>query len=212
MGRNLDNLKIHAFRGLRDLELEGLGGVNLFVGPNNSGKTSVLEAIAAFSRPLDPQVWVDAVRRREFRLTGSTLVEGLRWLFPQPENLPPEAAFDSATFIEGSGGFAVRESRARGRTAIFVGPAATDWNEELDADLPDDGEQRPGVILDFEVRTASSASNGVVAPIGRSFELVAGRFTKVQGSPTDPAADRRHFAIRPPSRKEPSPPIVGGRT
>ena len=48
----LDRLTIQRFRGLRDLTLSGLGRVNLLVGPNNSGKTSVLEAIALFCQPL----------------------------------------------------------------------------------------------------------------------------------------------------------------
>ena len=44
--RHLDSLTIGAFRGLRDVKLEGLGSVNVLVGDNNSGKTSVLEALA----------------------------------------------------------------------------------------------------------------------------------------------------------------------
>src|ERR1017187_3457775 len=53
----LDRLTIGKFRGLRDLPLDDLGRVNLLVGPNNSGKTSILEAIWIFCRPLDPRVW-----------------------------------------------------------------------------------------------------------------------------------------------------------
>ncbi|MEG4349562.1 AAA family ATPase [Microcoleus sp. LAD1_D3] len=44
--KHLDNLTIHQFRGLRDLTLQDLGQINLLVGANNSGKTSVLEAIS----------------------------------------------------------------------------------------------------------------------------------------------------------------------
>ena len=36
---------IDSFRGIKDLYLENLNNVNLIVGPNNSGKTSLLEAI-----------------------------------------------------------------------------------------------------------------------------------------------------------------------
>jgi AAA15 family ATPase/GTPase len=44
--KHLDNLTIHRFRGLRDLNLQDLGQINILVGGNNSGKTSVLEAIS----------------------------------------------------------------------------------------------------------------------------------------------------------------------
>ena len=41
----LPNLEIRGFRGFRKLEVEPLGRVNLIVGRNNVGKTSVLEAL-----------------------------------------------------------------------------------------------------------------------------------------------------------------------
>jgi AAA15 family ATPase/GTPase len=40
-----DSLKIENFRGLRSFELSKLGKINLLVGANNSGKSSILEAI-----------------------------------------------------------------------------------------------------------------------------------------------------------------------
>ncbi|MDR0835057.1 MAG: AAA family ATPase, partial [Tannerella sp.] len=41
----LDSIKIENFRGFDSLEIEGLSKINLFVGKNNSGKTSILEAL-----------------------------------------------------------------------------------------------------------------------------------------------------------------------
>ena len=41
----LKNVKIENFRGFQSFELQQLGRVNLLVGTNNSGKTSILEAI-----------------------------------------------------------------------------------------------------------------------------------------------------------------------
>ena len=46
MEPHLKTVTIQAFRGLRDLNLGELGQVNLLVGPNTSGKTSVLEALS----------------------------------------------------------------------------------------------------------------------------------------------------------------------
>jgi len=59
--KHLDNLTIHRFRGLRDLALQELGQINLLVGANNSGKTSVLEAISTYCRPLDPLEWLNTL-------------------------------------------------------------------------------------------------------------------------------------------------------
>ncbi|XVJ52215.1 MAG: AAA family ATPase [Vampirovibrio sp.] len=39
-------LEVQHFKGIREMKLEGLGMVNVFVGGNNVGKTSVLQAIA----------------------------------------------------------------------------------------------------------------------------------------------------------------------
>jgi hypothetical protein len=87
----IEHLDITAFRGLRHLKLEKLGRVNLLVGLNDSGKTSVLEAIALMSRPLDPTWWLRLAHQREpaqMPLRRLSRTERLQWLFPpsdQPE-------------------------------------------------------------------------------------------------------------------------------
>ena len=47
--RHFESVSIRRFRGLEHVELEDLGAVNLLVGANGSGKTSVLEAIFLLS-------------------------------------------------------------------------------------------------------------------------------------------------------------------
>lgn len=47
----ITDIKITNFRGIGDLALKGLKRVNLIVGDNNSGKTSLLEAIVAAATP-----------------------------------------------------------------------------------------------------------------------------------------------------------------
>ena len=49
----LGSLQIDSFRGLHNLTIDNLSQVNVFVGANNSGKTSVLEAIKLLSAPDD---------------------------------------------------------------------------------------------------------------------------------------------------------------
>lgn len=49
--KHITGIKIENFRGHRCLELTGFQSVNLIVGPNNAGKTSLLEAITAVAAP-----------------------------------------------------------------------------------------------------------------------------------------------------------------
>ncbi|HEX2690001.1 MAG TPA: ATP-binding protein [Kofleriaceae bacterium] len=62
----LRNLRISGFRGLREFAMSGLGRVNLLVGTNNCGKTSVLESIHMLSVPGSPlPLWQAQLRRGE---------------------------------------------------------------------------------------------------------------------------------------------------
>lgn len=95
--------EIGAFRGLREVALDSLGQINLLVGANNAGKTSVLEALAIFCRPLDMSEWATVARAREVRAlpfrddSVSSASDAIRWMFlsaasrgDYPED-PPEA-------------------------------------------------------------------------------------------------------------------------
>lgn len=61
----LDSLEIRNFRAFRDLKIEHLGRVNLLVGKNNVGKTSLLEAIQLYaSRAATPTFIWEIMRTR----------------------------------------------------------------------------------------------------------------------------------------------------
>jgi len=64
MARHITELEIETFRGVKELKLKDLGDINIFVGDNNSGKTSVLEAIQILC---DPSVYnlMQVARQRE---------------------------------------------------------------------------------------------------------------------------------------------------
>ena len=49
----IENLHVHTFRGIRDLTAEHLNHINLIVGDNNCGKTSVLESLLMLRDPAD---------------------------------------------------------------------------------------------------------------------------------------------------------------
>jgi len=53
-----NSLEINGYRGLKHFEMKGLGRVNLLVGRNNSGKTSVLEAVLILASLANPRnIW-----------------------------------------------------------------------------------------------------------------------------------------------------------
>ena len=52
---SIEKLEIKNFRGIRKCVVEGLSQVNLFIGPNNSGKSTILESIWLISRLLTDQ-------------------------------------------------------------------------------------------------------------------------------------------------------------
>ena len=92
----LDSVKLHGFRGLRHLTLDGLGRVTVLVGENNSGKTSVLEALSILCNPLQPSEWLSMVRRRDFGGLDETRVQSLRWCFHQTGQLAtPDALIEA---------------------------------------------------------------------------------------------------------------------
>ncbi len=61
---NLKNLSIQDFRSFNRFELKNLGRVNLLVGTNNSGKTTVLEAINILMADGDFSAMWSALSRR----------------------------------------------------------------------------------------------------------------------------------------------------
>lgn len=71
----LHDLTIQNYRSFKDFQLDGLARVNLIVGSNNSGKTSLLEAIYLLVNQNKPQCLIDLLDNRgEIALTkASTL-------------------------------------------------------------------------------------------------------------------------------------------
>jgi hypothetical protein len=58
------SIRIQNFRGLGDLRIDDLGRVNLIVGANNVGKTSLLEALWLFQDAGNPSLTIDLARLR----------------------------------------------------------------------------------------------------------------------------------------------------
>jgi predicted ATP-dependent endonuclease of OLD family len=111
---SLKSIAIHKFRGIRDLELKDLGQINLLVGINNSGKTSVLEALSIYCHPLDIRVWLSTARQREqeYRISRTPSLDALQWLFAHDFLLDREKLKAGTISISGSGTFAVKQMKA----------------------------------------------------------------------------------------------------
>lgn len=111
---SLDSITIHKFRGVRDLELKDLGQINLLVGINNSGKTSVLEALSIYCHPLDIRVWLSTARQREqeYRVSRTPSLDALQWLFSHDLFPDREQLKTGAVSIFGSGSFPVKQMKA----------------------------------------------------------------------------------------------------
>ena len=61
----LNSLEIRGFRGFRHLQIERLGRVNLIVGKNNVGKSSLLEALQLYARRGSPTLIWEFLRARD---------------------------------------------------------------------------------------------------------------------------------------------------
>jgi AAA15 family ATPase/GTPase len=61
-----NSLKIKHFRGIENLEINSLGRLNLFVGENNSGKTTILDALFMITNPANPKLIINTNNFRGF--------------------------------------------------------------------------------------------------------------------------------------------------
>lgn len=85
------SLVLENFRGFERLELNDLGQINLLFGPNNSGKTTVLEAVYTHAAGLNFQpFFANAVlRRQEGSLSGPLdMGDKIKTLFHRSEKIP----------------------------------------------------------------------------------------------------------------------------
>lgn len=84
MARHITELGIETFRGVKELQLKDLGDVNIFVGDNNSGKTSVLEAIQIICDPSEYNLMQVARQREKYKMSfrfGLSLFDLFLYLF-----------------------------------------------------------------------------------------------------------------------------------
>jgi len=76
----LKNVEVKSFRKLKNLILEDCGQINLILGKNNCGKTSLLEALFLIIGPTNPRLTFSI---ESFRDLGLTDPDDLRFIFNQ---------------------------------------------------------------------------------------------------------------------------------
>lgn len=146
MTKVFDHLQISGYRGFGTLDLPQLGQVNIFVGDNNSGKTSLLEAISILCNPLDPFQWLGVSQRRLY--LGSALIglrpdiEAVKWIFPQQIDQSINENHQDEIIIRSSGTSPVLEIEAKLEAIYSIGLEINgqeklndDVNSEVDAVL-----------------------------------------------------------------------------
>ena len=84
----IENLTISSFRGIRNLTVEKLGPINLIVGDNNSGKTSVLEALELLAGGGIANIYRTARQRESlYGPNTSSIYEAFISMFPKTEDV-----------------------------------------------------------------------------------------------------------------------------
>ena len=118
----LKRLLIKSHRGIQELSFDELGETSVILGSNNSGKSSILEAVSLLLRPLDPSQWVQLARQRDSDIELASALwsifrfKGILQLDDGPQQSEPLE-------IEGVLG-------AERRTLAARALASEDWNSE----------------------------------------------------------------------------------
>ena len=66
LANHIQQLQIETFRGIKELTIDNLGVVNILVGDNNTGKTTVLEAIQLLCNPSRFNLIKSAIQREKY--------------------------------------------------------------------------------------------------------------------------------------------------
>lgn len=134
----LSQVEISNYRGFKSFRMDGLAPVNLLVGKNNSGKTSILEGIQLLTSGGDPSVLADVAQRR-----GEVL-------FARHE---PSATIDISHFFNGhflstNSSFMIHGDNNFSHVLVRIVEMPDKRDEE--SDLPDSSSGPPAIGLRIE--------------------------------------------------------------
>lgn len=185
----LKSLRIAQFRGLQELKFDGFSRINLLVGANNSGKTSVLDALSIFCRPLDISNWHETARGREVKSARTPATEPFKWLFPQV--LESKLPNPHGIWIYGDGAFPGRRIMAQYDEFQEFGSADSE-RESLsvrETDEEPDAGMNIQVLADYALTLAGQLDNSRVNQNRLEFKLVNNRRNVYPTTVSEPAID-----------------------
>lgn len=172
MSHVFDRLQISGYRALQLVNLSQLGQVNIFVGDNNAGKTSILEAISILCNPLDPFQWLEVSQRRLY-LGRSQLIslrpniEALKWIFSQKIGASNDEIYQAEILIEANGTTPIHQLKAK-LGEIYGSGVEKNNQKSFDKDISSPEEEvsspeidsvRVGLELEIAVNLASAQFN-----------------------------------------------------
>ncbi|GAB4286866.1 MAG: hypothetical protein Fur0025_19770 [Oscillatoriaceae cyanobacterium] len=151
-----DSIEIKGYRGFKKLELSQLGQFNIFVGLNNSGKTSLIEAISILCNPLDPFHWLELAQNRfslgrKFGVRPN--VEALKWVFNRfdaQENDESQGDIIGMLSIAATGKTPILGLEAK-LTAIHRSKWEIENSDTLPEDDPEDESDSVGYGVELQV-------------------------------------------------------------
>ena len=164
----LSKLKLEGYRGFDAYELADLSRVNLLVGPNNCGKTSLLEAVHFLVSEGDSSVLTRTARRRgEVSDTGAEHTRRTR---------PDVSHWFFGRRFEPGRRFRLSAEGGHGPVAVTVRPAEPDEARLFESDAPDedDANQLP-LLLQIE---GASTRRPVVLPVAGNGVLLDSRLLR----------------------------------
>jgi hypothetical protein len=155
----LESLEVRGFRGFRHLQIEHLGRVNLIVGKNNVGKSSLLEALRLYARRGSLALIWELLGERDESAPFSS-----RPTFPEVEE-----RLDSLRYLF----FGRRDVRDFSKS-IHIGPINSQ-DKKLSITMSllvgNDSDEGPGPRLSTSIGNQSIASYSIGSPTERLFLL-----------------------------------------
>ena len=172
MSQLFDRLQISGYRALQLVNLSQLGQVNIFVGDNNAGKTSILEAISILCNPLDPFQWLEVSQRRLYLgrsqlITLRPNIEALKWIFSQKIGASNDEIYQAEILIEANGITPIHKLKAK-LGEIYGSGVEKNTQKSFDKDISSPEEEvsspeidsvRAGLELEIAVNLASPQLN-----------------------------------------------------
>lgn len=171
----LENFTIERFRGIKNLTLNNLGQVNVLVGKNDSGKTSVLEALELYSNPWSSLNWrMIAERRFIFDDFGDVIT----WLFPIKTPEIKQSKVSSIIAMQSEGSFAIRSLKIPEKKIENRSKKVIVHNLVVDIELTPKGKdpttrRRFSLAIEEELRSSNPSFERTLQTIRKDNELTS---------------------------------------